>query len=289
MQSEQSELAARGLYPYDQREALSPSSTPEIYPRARIRLPSSLCKPSLRTYFDWEDSWNEDYAKRPVLLDLFAGGGGAGMGYYLAGFRVVGVDIKPQPHYPFKFYQADALTYSLEGFDAYHASPPCQHASKIAVMNRILRPGKYHHPDLIKQTRERLVGIGKPYVIENVEGAVLKSPAVFCGSWFGLDLRRHRLFESNIPLFSTPCCHYWQKPRFRSLDHNRRGLARVIGVHGHVNYPREMDLRKRAMGIDWMNNAELVEAIPPAYTEYIGLQLRKYLEKKGGNHARFKN
>lgn len=217
---------------------------------------------------------------KPKLLDLFCGAGGASMGYYRAGFEVEGVDIKPQPHYPFKFYQADALEFPLEGYDAYHASPPCQHASKIARMNRLLRPGKYHHPDLIQQTRARLKSTGMPYVIENVEGAVLDNPAVLCGSWFGYDLRRHRLFESNIPLFSTPCCHYWQKARFRSLDHNRKGrLARVIGVHGHLNFPREQELREQAMAIDWMTPAELVEAIPPAYTEYIGKYLMQNIMK----------
>ncbi len=219
------------------------------------------------------------YSKmKPKILDLFCGAGGAAVGLARAGFEVVGVDIEPQYNYPFEFHQADALEYPLEGFDAFWASPPCQHASKIAVMNRILRPGKYHHPDLIKQTRERLVLTGRPYVIENVEGASLNNPAVFCGSWFGLDLRRHRLFESNFPLFSTPCCHYWQKPKFRSLDHNRKGrLARVIGVHGHLNYPGEQELRVKAMGIDWMSPGELVKAVPPVYAEYIGRYLLKAL------------
>jgi len=208
--------------------------------------------------------------KRPRLLDLFCKAGGAAMGYYRAGFDVVGVDKDPQPHFPFEFHQADALTYPLDGFDAYHASPPCQHASKIGIMNRILRPGKYHHPDLIAQTRELLRSTGKPYVIENVEGAKLHDPVLLCGSFFGLNLRRHRLFECNFPVFSTPCCHYWQKPRFRSLDHNRKGVACVIGVHGHINFPGELDLRQEAMGIDWMGNSEIVEAVPPAYTEFIG-------------------
>ena len=199
------------------------------------------------------------------------------MGYHRAGFEVIGVDNKPQPHYPFEFHQADALDFPLDGFDAYHASPPCQHASKLGKMNRILRPGKYHHPDLIEQTRRLLRATGKPYIIENVEGAMLESPVLLCGSWFGLDLRRHRLFESNVTLFSTPCCHQWQKPSFRSLDHNRKGLAKVIGVHGHLNFPGEMGLRTQAMGIDWMSAKELSQAIPPAYTEYIGLHLMRHL------------
>ncbi len=219
---------------------------------------------------------------KPKLLDLYCKAGGATKGYQRAGFYVVGVDNKPQPHYcGDEFYQADALTFSLEGYDAYHASPPCQYASKIGKMNRILRPGKYHHPDLIEQTRKILKGAGKPYIIENVEGAVLESPVVFCGSWFGLDLRRHRLFESNIILFSTPCCHYWQTARFHSLDHRVKGrLAHVIGVHGHLNYPGEQELRAKAMDIHWMTTPELVEAIPPAYTEYIGWWLIQTLSKR---------
>lgn len=274
MRSEQPELATRGLYPHDERETISPSAPSEIHSRARIRLPSSLCKPSLRTYFDWEDNWNDDYAKRPTLLDLFAGGGGAAMGYYLANFRVVGVDIKPQPHYPFEFHQADALTYPLEGFDAYHASPPCQFASTIAKQNRARRPGVYDHPNLIPPTRVRLIATGKPYIIENVQGAELINPIELCGSWFGLDVRRHRLFECSFPAFSSPCSHYWQKPRYRSLDQHRRGtLACVVGVHGHINYSGEGELRKKAMGIKWMDDRELTQAIPPAYTEYIGRYL----------------
>ena len=111
------------------RETLSSSAPFEIHPRTPIRLPTSLCKPSLRAYFDWNDSGNHDYTNRPILLDLFAGGGGAAMGYYLAGFQIVGIDNRPQPRYPFTFVEADALEYVAEHgheFDAIHASPPCQ-------------------------------------------------------------------------------------------------------------------------------------------------------------------
>ena len=202
------------------------------------------------------------------------------MGYHRAGFEVVGVDIDPQPRYPFEFHQAGALEYLAEHgreFDVIHASPPCQHASTIAKQQRILRPGKYNHPDLIEPTRRALIASGKPYIIENVEGADLINPAELCGSWFGLDLRRHRNFETSFPLFSTPCSHHWQKPRFRSLDKRRNTLASVIGVHGHINYSGEFELRKNAMGIEWMNSDELSEAIPPAYTEFIGKQLLSQL------------
>ena len=220
-------------------------------------------------------------AFRPRLLDLFCGAGGAAMGYHRAGFDVVGVDNRPQPNYPFEFVQADALEFigdSLDRwgvapyFDAIHASPPCQAFSKLT--------GRWHrrhlHVDLIAPVRELLRATGLPYVIENVPQAPLENPTRICGSFFGLDLQRHRDFETNWPLMSTPCSHHWQQPRFRSLDlrqQARGSLASVVGVHGHENYSGERELREQAMGIAWMSPAELVEAIPPAYTEYIGAQL----------------
>ncbi len=205
---------------------------------------------------------------RMRLLDLFCGAGGASMGYHRAGFEVVGVDVAPQPHYPFEFHQADALTFELEGFDAIHASPPCQAYS-------CLTSDKSLHPRLIRPIRARLVAAGVPYVIENVEGArdEMSDPILLCGSSFGLDLRRHRYFESNVGLEAPPCDHRWQAPRFRIPDKRRKGLASVVGVYGQINYAGELALRSAAMGIDWMSNAELIEAIPPAYTQHIGEQL----------------
>jgi DNA (cytosine-5)-methyltransferase 1 len=205
-----------------------------------------------------------------LLLDLCCGAGGAAHGYYLAGFDVVGVDIEPQPHYPFDFVQADAMTYPLDGFDIVHASPPCQgYSTQTADRGR--------HPRLIAAIRERLLRAGVPYVIENVEGArrELVHPVRLCGSTFGLDLRRHRYFESDLPLVGAPCEHGWQTPRFQSLDRSMvvaGRLASVVGVHGHINYAGEFELRCAAMGIDWMTNDELVEAIPPVYTEHLGAQ-----------------
>jgi DNA (cytosine-5)-methyltransferase 1 len=201
------------------------------------------------------------------------------MGYHRAGFEVEGVDIKPQPHYPFRFHQADAFTFPLAGYDCYHASPPCQHASKIAKLNRVLRPGKYNHANLIPEIRDMLIATGKPYVIENVPGANLDNPVVLCGSWFGLNVRRHRLFECSFPALSTPCCHYWQVPRFKSLDRRTTQLAGVVGVHGHLNYPGEQQLREKAMRIDWMTVVELTQAIPPVYTEYIGKFLMREIKE----------
>lgn len=213
---------------------------------------------------------------RPLLLDLFCGAGGASKGYDDAGFEVVGVDIEPQPNYPYEFIQADAID-SVDrlgrNFDVIHASPPCHAYSTVTGRNR---RNRRTYVDLVNPTRQRLLDLDKPYVIENVVGAPLLDPVTYCGSSFGLDVRRHRLFESNVTLIAPPCDHSWQTPRFRSLDSRmvaRGSLNSVVGVHGHLNYPGEFELRCKAMGIDWMTSRELCQAIPPAYTEHIGRQL----------------
>lgn len=212
----------------------------------------------------------------PWLLDAFCGAGGAAKGYQRAGFRVLGVDLSPQPNYcGDDFVRGDAVAFIRKHgprFALRHASPPCQGFSTQTA-------DKSGHPRLIEPTREALLAVGGPYVIENVEGAKshLIDPIRLCGSSFGLDLRRHRYFETNWPLAGKPCDHSWQTPRFRSLDMSmvRSGrLASVVGVHGHINYPGEFPLRCAAMGVTWMTNAELVEAIPPAYTAWIGESLR---------------
>ena len=203
---------------------------------------------------------------KPKLLDLFCGAGGASMGYHRAGFEVEGVDIKPQPHYPFKFYQADALEFPLEGYDAYHASPPCQHASKA---NRQWRNLGYEYPDLIIATRERLKATGKPYVIENVVGSELINPCRLSGVMFGLKVIRKRLFETSfeIPLF------------FEVKPHRKVIYYQPFG-HGSLIRPCENPHKwAEAMEIDWMSKYELTQAIPPAYTEYIGKYLIDYLRK----------
>ena len=213
---------------------------------------------------------------KPRLLDLFCGAGGAATGYHRAGFEVVGVDIKPQPHYPFEFHQVDALTYPLEGYDAYHASPPCQRFSVITQQH-----GKdlvESYPDLIPPTREYLAATGKPYIIENVPGAKkeLINPYMLCGTMFGLHsgefwLRRHRYFECSFDIYFLPAtCHH-------------KGLP--LSVYGHPGGSSCRDHQKMGyikdwrigMGIDWMNQAELAQAIPPAYTEYIGKYLMDIL------------
>ena len=271
MRSEQSNLVAHGLHTDDQGQAISPSPSFEIHQGAFRGLPSSLCKPSLRTYFDWQDSWNDDYARRPVLLDLFSGAGGAAFGYYLAGFRVVGVDNVFQKHYPFEFYLADALEYLAQHgaeFDAIHASPPCQ---AYSMAGRQWRSGGKEYPDLIDKTRQALLATGKPFVIENVTGAPLINPIVLNAAHFGMNLRRTRLFETsfNIPFMLLPK----EGPSHFRMGRPPKNDDPIVPV-GHFS---NILKARTVMGIDWMTGAELSQAIPPAYTEYIGLQLMQFL------------
>lgn len=210
-------------------------------------------------------------SSRPRLLDLFCCAGGAAMGYHRAGFEVVGVDIVDQPNYPFEFHRADALAFDLSGFDAIHASPPCQHYSQGAK-----RWGTTEqHPDLIWPTRKRLRESGVPYVIENIAEAVdqLLNPIMLCGTMFGLGVFRHRLFEAHGFSLNAP----------EHFKHQGKvGDGRYFTVTGHAGGSSKRDGWKggstddwrQAMGIDWTTGRELAEAIPPAYTEYIGYQLR---------------
>jgi len=215
------------------------------------------------------------------LLDLFCGAGGASAGYHAAGFDVVGVDHRPQPNYPYEFVLGDAMTFPLEGFDAIHASPPCQRFSTATGRARKAAERKAaadRWPDHLTPTRQRLAAHGVPAVVENVPGAPMGGTRfVLCGSSFGLDVRRHRLFDAIgwDPGLVPGCHHGWQTPRFVSLDEKRKDgyLASVVGVHGHANYAGERELREAAMGIDWMTPRELTQAIPPAYTAWIGEQL----------------
>lgn len=217
---------------------------------------------------------------KPRLLDLFAGAGGAAMGYHRAGFEVTGVDIKPQPRYPFEFMQADALWYMRDWFrvyefDAIHASPPCQAFTAYRRRGDGVGDG---YPDLIDQTRELLEATGLPYVIENVQGAPLRNPSLICGSSVGLDVRRHRLFETNWPLIVPPCAHGWQTPRFQQAT-NRTNKRSTVEV-GVWRIPLEQ--QRAVMGIDWMTLEELSESIPPAYTELIGHQLMQAIYSARG-------
>lgn len=183
------------------------------------------------------------------------------MGYHRAGFDVVGVDNKPQPDYPFEFHQADALTFPLDGYDAFHASPPCPVHSSLNGWS-----GDSKHPDLIPQTRERLRATGKPYVIENVVGAPLLNPVQICGQALGLKVRRHRLFESNVAIMVPQCAHP-EPPVIvvggsigrKVFDPRRKAIAPTF------------EEAKEVMGMPWATTRlGVVNAIPPAYTELIG-------------------
>jgi DNA (cytosine-5)-methyltransferase 1 len=218
---------------------------------------------------------------RPRLLDLFCCSGGAGMGYHRAGFDVVGVDIKPRPRYPFAFIRGDALDYLREHgqeFDAIHASPPCQAHSRASLLAE--HQGRRRSTvDLVAPTRDLLRAIGRPYVIENVEGAPLLDPIRLCGSTFGLGVRRHRLFESSALLVSPgPCRHDEQgKPigLYGSMGDTVKGTDSLTGrmvIGGST--ARTIEEAQEAIGIDWTDRwSELKEAIPPAYTEHLGRQM----------------
>lgn len=204
---------------------------------------------------------------KPRLLDLFCGAGGAAMGYHRAGFEVVGVDINPQKNYPFEFHQADGLTFPLEGFDAIHASPPCQ-AYGSATRDRS------KHPDLYVATQELLESSGLPYAIENVIGAPYAHGVVLCGSMFGLAvdgewLQRHRNFETSLMLMSPGCRH----PRDRRpITVTGNSFVSETREYGHSRQAT-FSMAQQLFGIDWTTRDELALAIPPAYTEFIGRNL----------------
>ncbi len=224
---------------------------------------------------------------KPRLLDLFCGAGGAAVGYHRAGFEVVGVDIKPQPHYPFGFIQAEALWFFaclIEGrtewplgdhlglgeIDAVHASPPCQAYIRGGLSD------KKRHPDLVGTVRKGFWSLAQPWVIENVPGAPMRADAVLCGSMFGLPIRRHRWFEFSwaTPMMAPATCGH-SKP-----------IAGVYGnCHGKAGawkgmLPDTLETRREALGIDWMDASELALAIPPAYTELIGAQLLQHIQSE---------
>ncbi len=212
----------------------------------------------------------------PVLLDLYCGAGGAAAGYYRAGFGVVGVDEKPQPRYPFMFIQGDALDFlrrNWREFDAVHASPPCHEHSTLNAVNRI----EYGTGRLLAATRDELEESTLPWVIENVPGAPMRDPITLCGSEFDLRttwdpwgevwLRRHRLFESDAPLRRKSACACRGRYTVGVYGGGAGGSGNRVKGPGHAQASREV------MGIDWMNRAELDQAIPPAYTEWIGRQL----------------
>jgi DNA (cytosine-5)-methyltransferase 1 len=214
------------------------------------------------------------------LLDLFCCAGGAGVGYHRAGFQVVGVDIAPQPNYPFRFIRADALALDREfiaSFDAIHASPPCQSYSDLAKRNR----NADEWPRLIEPVREMLIESGLPYVIENVDGAPLRNPIVLCGTMFpGLRVLRHRLFEANFLLLAPS---HGKHPKVHTFDKRKSHFGKTDDMRDFVQVTGggncTIAAARDAMAIDWMTKDELNEAIPPAYTQWIGERLIAYLSK----------
>lgn len=213
-----------------------------------------------------------------TLLDLYCGGGGAAMGYYRAGFdRIIGVDINPQPNYPFEFVQGDALELGhtlAPQVDAIHASPPCQAYTRKAATWGRERKHWADHPNLVGPTRELLESLGKPYVIENVPGAPIRGDMTLCGTMFGLRIIKHRNFElSFLAAYILPPCD-----------------------HSDVYNPwqgkgRSADKLRAAQGIDWLPisggasrkngyTGDLFNAIPPAYTEFVGLHLLHHIRAR---------
>ena len=225
---------------------------------------------------------------RPLLLDLFCGGGGAAHGYYLAGFDVIGVDSRPHPNFPYPFVQADALEYCREHgrkFAAIHASPPCKfNTGALTIRTGDEQEIRGRHLDLITPVRPLLRAAGVPYVIENVLGAksLLMNPSMLCGTMFGLKVLRHRYFETSFFVFTPPhethvgsvtggefCGPYGQGGAMW-IDPKRKELGRRKGSRKTADWGA-------AMGIDWMTRDELTQAIPPAYALFLGRQLREAL------------
>ena len=224
----------------------------------------------------------------PVVrcLDLFCCAGGAAMGLHRAGFDVTGVDIAPQPRYPFKFVQGDSLAQDLTGYDFVWASPPCQGYCALKTM-----PNRREHPKLIEEVRDMLTAWGGPWIIENVEGAKneLRNPVMLCGSMFGLEsngfqLRRHRYLESNVPLTAPGPCRHARRTlgvfgaKVRDIAQEKRHYAQPKETRGKpvgVVLPQAWGFE--AMGCDWMKIDEASEAIPPAYSEHLGRQVMAWI------------
>ena len=246
----------------------------------------------------WMGGDDDDTDVRPVLkiLDLFCCAGGCAAGYYRAfteaGYdvQITGVDLAPQPRYPYHFVQGDAISYAaFRGwqFDFIHASPPCQPHSE---MKRITQR---EYLDLVPLTRFVLHSLGLPYVIENVEGArkALRNPITLCGGHFGLKVYRHRLFESNLLLTAPDHVPHNDKTPSAGRGLSPKGFISVTGTGGICNAPEAfhyMTYASQAMGIDWMSRAELSQAVPPAYTHHLGKQLATHFDSLRAKHELLK-
>lgn len=220
---------------------------------------------------------------RPLLLDLFCGAGGAAVGYHRAGFDVVGVDKDPQPDYPFAYYRHDAIAFlkqavmrpdvpnpwwSWHNLAAIHASPPCQASCNLTKGTNAGRV----YPQLIPKTRELLQAIGLPYVVENVQGAAVRRDLTLCGEMFGLDVIRHRYFECSFPVAKPT--HVKHRGRVSGMRHGVWYEGPYFAVYGDGGGKGSVAQWQQAMGIGWTDNRKsIAEAIPPAYTEYVGAQL----------------
>ncbi|MEV0698604.1 DNA methylase [Saccharopolyspora sp. NPDC050389] len=218
---------------------------------------------------------------RPSLLDLFCCAGGAGMGYHRAGFEVVGVDINPQPNYPFEFHQADAVEFlAAHGheFDAIHASPPCQAGCTLTAGTN---KGRIY-PQLIPATRDALVRTGRPWVIENVAGAPIRKDLMLCGEMFGLAVLRHRFFELGGWTIPQPA-HPQHRGRVSGMRHGKWFEGPYFAVYGEGGGKGTVAQWQQAMDITWTAvRKEIAEAIPPAYTEHIGAALLDVLAPPEG-------
>lgn len=220
--------------------------------------------------------------RKPRMLDLFCCAGGAAVGYSRAGFEVVGVDITPQPNYPFEFILADALSLDanfIDSFDAVHASPPCQSYSDLAKRNA----NGDMWPRLIEPVREMLLRSGLPYIIENVDNAPLLNAVTLCGTMFpGLRVLRHRLFEANFEIIPPP---HKKHPKVHTFDRRKSHFGQTdewkdfVQVTGGGNCT--LAAARDAMGISWMSKSEINEAIPPAYTQFVGETLLSQLPTFG--------
>jgi len=225
-------------------------------------------------------------AARPRLLDLFCGAGGAAMGYHDAGFDVTGVDIEPQPHYPFTFVQADALTFPLDGFDAIHASPPCEAFTQMSARWRGKGGLADTHKDLLTPTLARLRGLLVPWVVENVPSAkrAMRPTVDLHGGMFGLGVYRRRIFESNI-LILVPKMRAPDRPIGVYGDHPQNHYSTRLngdmkGRRSEFRRARTIDEARELMEMPWADWNGCRKAIPPAYTRLIGAQLLEHLSER---------
>ncbi|QAU06673.1 DNA methyltransferase [Gordonia phage WilliamBoone] len=221
------------------------------------------------------------YNNRPVLLDLFCCAGGAAMGYHRAGFRVIGVDIEAQPNYPFEFHRGDALEYldALprvgHGLAAIHSSPPCQAST---ALTKGTNKGRFYL-NLIPETRELLSEFDIPTVIENVQGADMRRDLTLCGEMFRLGVIRHRFFEVRNFEVTQPA-HKKHRGRVAGWRHGEYFDGPYFAVYGEGGGKGTVEQWQKAMGIHWTDvRKEIAEAIPPAYSHYVGQQIMATLKR----------